>query len=340
MGSSYYSDDDYKHRTSLRSDTAKSKGIDISSATMSYSHDIDTGKTDAKVHPTLDPKGVKIRESRDSVGHPIAVPIAVFFDTTGSMSGVPFVMQKQLSKLMGYFLNDKASGKKYLGAGYPAIMIGGVDDFNAMHGNGALQVGQFESGIEIDDNLTNMWITHRGGGTYEESYDLALYFMANHTVHDHWEKRHKKGYLFLIGDEHPYGQVLAHEVKEIIGDVIEDTPIDSILKAVQKRYHVFFIIPGNTQHFDDPELERSWVKLLGQQNVLKLNDPEQICEMIASAVAICENHAGIDDLIGDGVAAGVSDALVLLSKSTGEVSRYSADNLPPVSGPAGGSERI
>jgi hypothetical protein len=324
-----------------------SHGISMDDATFKHSHDIKTGAAEAKVHDSLSPKGVKIRESRDSDAHPVSVPIAVITDTTGSMMDVPKMLQKELSKLMGHFLDDKASGKKYLGEGYPAIMIGAVDDYDAMSRyfgkpDGSFQIGQFESGIEIDDNLSNLWLTNHGGGTYEEEYELAVYFMARHTVHDHFEKRGRKGYLFIIGDEHAYDVLGKHKVKDVIGDVIQDDiAFPALLKEAQERYHVFFVIPNMTSHYSDKSLEKYWVNLIGQQNVIKLENPAKICECIVSAVAICEEYVGIDDLVSDGIAdVGISSALVPLSKATGEVSRYSAENLPAVAGAAGGVDRL
>jgi hypothetical protein len=298
MGGSRYSDDDYSSRDTYR----KTHGI----PTFKYDHDIKTGKIAASVHATLDPFGVKIRESRDSADQ-WKVPIAVFLDTTGSMAQVPEIIQKSLPKLMGGFLNDKASGKKYLGEkGYPDIMIGAVDDYDAMGSynahKGCLQVGQFESGMEIDDNLTNLWLTGHGGGTYEESYQLGMYFLARHTEHDHWDKRKRKGYMFIIGDEHPYPLVKAKEVKTIIGDALQgDIALADILKELKTRYHVFFVLPNMTNHYSDPRLVKDWVKLLGQQNVLKLEDPSKICALIVAAVAICETNIGLDDLSADSV---------------------------------------
>jgi hypothetical protein len=337
-GSSTYSRDDYDARDALRSSTAKSAGIPKASATFAYDHDIKTGRTAAKVHDSLKPTNA-MRESRDSTAHPVTVPIGVILDTTGSMAEVPVIIQEKLSHLMGAFLDDKASGKRYLGDGYPAILIGAVDDYDAMRGEGCLQVGQFESGLEIDDNLTNLWLTANGGGTYEESYQLALYFFARHTVHDHWEKRHRKGYLFLIGDEHAYDTVSKKQVKDIIGDSLEaDIATAAIVKEAQRRYHVFFILPNMTIHYGDPSLEKYWVKLLGQQNVLKLEDPQKICELIVGAVAISEEHIGIDDIVADLGAGAFSSALVPLSKVG--VASYSADALPAVAGSAGGHERL
>lgn len=344
MGGSSYSKDDYSSRTLSRHSMAKVRGISSFDATFKHDYDIRTGAAAAAVHASLDPKGVKIREARDSDAHPVSVPIAVIFDSTGSMRQVPEIMQKELSKLMGSFLDDKASGKKYLGEGYPAIMVGAVDDFDAMsnYGHaGTFQVGQFESGIEIDDNLTNMWLTGAGGGTYDEEYELAVYFMARHTVHDHWEKRGRRGYLFIIGDEHAYRQLTPEKVKTIIGDTIQaPLSFEAILKEAQEKYHVFFILPNMTEHYSDPSLEKWWKDLLGQQNVIKLEKPEKICECIASAVAICEEYVGLDELISDGIATDISGALVPLSKATGEISRYSADGLKPVAGTAGGVDRI
>jgi len=343
MGSSSYSTDDYNARSSMRSSISKDRGIDIKSATFAYNHSIKTGKAAKAVHTSLKPS-MAIRESRDSAAHPVSVPIAVFLDTTGSMAQVPVTIQQKLSHLMGCFLDDKASGKRYLGDGYPAILVGAVDDYDAQLGalgsaEGCLQTAQFESGLELDDNLTNLWLTENGGGTYHESYELALYFAARHTVHDHWEKRGRKGYIFLIGDEHAYPVVKQAEVKAVFGDSIQgDITTEEIVKEAKERYHVFFLLPNLTQHYGDASLEKYWVGLLGQQNVIKLAHPEKICECIAAAVAICEEHVGVNDISSD--LGFDTTALVPLSKAGHDVSRYSADGLAPIAGAAGGVERL
>lgn len=346
MGSSAFSRDDYDARSTVRSSVAAAKGISSFAATFAYDHDIKTGAVKAAVHPSLNPHGVN-RVSHDSDAHPVTVPIQVIFDTTGSMQSVPGVVQGKLPRLMGCFLDDKTSGKRYLGDGYPAILVGAVDDYDAMSrssaaGDGSFQAGQFESGIEIDDNLTNIWLTGNGGGTYSESYQLALYFAARHTEHDHWDKRGRKGYLFLIGDEHAYRVVSQNEVKAIFGDTLQaDIPLADIIEEAKKRYHVFFIIPGMTDHFNDPELEKYWVGLLGQQHTIKLADPSKICECIVAAVALCEEYVGVDDVSADlGLDGALTRALVPLNKAGSGVDRYSADNLPVVAGAASGVERL
>lgn len=341
MGFNSFSRDDYATRSSVRADVSKKTGRSIADATFAYSADIRAGKTKATTHASLNPKGVKVRESRDSAAHPVTVPIIITLDVTGSMSQVPFQIQAELPKLMGHFLDDKASGKKYLGEGYPAIMISAVDDVYAQGPDGCLQVANFESGIEIDDALTNLWITHRGGGSYEESYGEALYFAARHTVHDHMEKRGRKGYMFIIGDEKTYPTVTREEVAEVIGATIQDDiPTEQIVREAQEKYHVFFVIPNNTNHYGDPNLERFWVKLLGQQNVLKLEDPTKICELIVGAVAICEEYVGIDDLAADGITADTKSLTLLAAAAGGSVSRYDAGGLPAIPGSGGGVDRL
>ncbi len=305
MGGSSYSNEDYRTRAS----SFASKGY---KSAFVHDEDIKTGKAVAKVHPTLDPKGVKIRESRDSAAHPITVPIIIVNDLTGSMQEVPKVLQKEEPKLMGLFLNDKASGKKYLGDGYPAIMIAGVDDYFARmygyDGQGALQIGQFESGIEIDENLGNLWLTGNGGGNHGESYDLALYFAARHTAHDHHDKRGRKGFLFIFGDEPIFDEVAVEAVYAVIGDSLEaNLPIAQVIKEARKLYHIFWGTPQGHEDYDG-HVEKV-KKLLGPEAV-RIFDPKRVCEFIVQTVAMVEGAATIDDLIADG-AASAGDRMAL-----------------------------
>ena len=359
MGYSSFSRDDYTARSTMRSSTAKSKGIDPAAATFAYDYSIKTGAIAAAVHDSLSPKGLTMRECRDSDAHPVTVPVGIILDTTGSMAEVPKVIQAALPKLMSAFLDAKASGKKYLDDGYPSILISAVDDFDAMNSSGwysrsasgaegCLQFGQFESGIEIDDNLTNLWLTGRGGGTNEESYDLALYAFAKHTVHDHYDKRGKKGHIFIIGDEQGYNTVSKEQIKAVIGDVVsQNMTLAALVKEVQTRYNVYFVIPNMTQNYRRRDLEEYWVKLLGQQNVLHLEDPTKICELIVATVAVNDGNVDVDDLSADlGVDKTFSKALVPLSKSrtggtgAGSVSKYSISGLPSVPGKSAGIDRL
>lgn len=334
MGGSHWSDD---HYTSRVHDRAKR-----SAPTFSYDADYRAGRVDRKVHDSLDIKG-KVRESRDSDAHPESLAIAVLFDVTGSMADKPEIMQKKLPQLMGMLIR-----KGYVKD--PQVLFGAIGDY--FSDRVPLQVGQFESGIEMDDNLTHFVLERGGGGSYEESYQNALYFFAHRTSIDCFEKRNKRGYLFIIGDEHAYSRTPASQLREVLGELPDaeaaklptrgaaeplankqtgDIDIEQIVHACQEKYNVFFMIPRGTHHYDDPELVRYWGKLLGEDHVVRIEEAEAICEAIAIAVGICEGTTDSDDIAKDAgskaMALVVSKALDPLAKNSALV-RAGAGDLP------------
>ncbi|MEW2522503.1 hypothetical protein [Actinacidiphila alni] len=252
-------------------------------------------------HPSLDPKGLTLRESRDSAEHPTSLAIAVLFDVTGSMRKVPQVLQTKLPELFGLLLR-----KGY--TEHPQVMFGAVGD--ATCDRVPLQIGQFESDNRMDDDLGNILLEGGGGGQMTESYELALYTMARHTALDCHEKRGRRGYLFLIGDEMPYGKVKAREVRDVLGEHIpQDIPITDILTELRRTYHVHYILPAGSSYVGNPEVLGLWRKLLGQ-NVIELDDLDAVCETIALTVGLGEEAidlaAGLADLADVGSAAGQS----------------------------------
>ena len=81
MGTTRWSDDHYRDRARFRARTGKDA--------FEHDHAVRTGAADRAVHPKMNPRGVKVRESRDSDSHPESHAVAVLFDVTGSMQGVP-----------------------------------------------------------------------------------------------------------------------------------------------------------------------------------------------------------------------------------------------------------
>ncbi len=292
MGTTRWSDDHYRDRAKLRARTGKDA--------FEYDHAIRTGAADCTVHPKMNPHGVKVRESRDSATHPQSHAVAVLFDVTGSMQGVPRVLQAHLPKLMGLLIR-----KGYLD--HPQILIGAIGD--ATCDAAPLQVGQFESGIEIEEDLGKLYLEGGGGGHITESYELALYFMARHTSIDCYVKRGQRGYLFVIGDEIPYPKVKRKEVEAIVGDGLQASiPVEQVVADLQRSYDVYHVLPKMTSNWDNPTVRRRWVELLGQ-NALRLEEPAAICELIASTIGVAEGKVDLEHLTDDLREAGSTTAV-------------------------------
>jgi hypothetical protein len=259
---------------------------------------------------------VTVRESRDSDEHPESLAIAVLFDVTGSMGGVPRTLQSKLPGLLGLLTR-----KGYVE--HPQILFGAVGD--ATCDRAPLQIGQFESDNRMDDDLGRILLEGGGGGQLTESYELAMYFMARHTAMDCLDKRGRRGYLFMIGDELAYPKVKAREVGEVIGDRLpEDIAVASIVAELKRRFEVYFIIPEGAYHSADDRLSDFWRTHLGQ-NVIRLDDLDAVCETIALTVGLAEDaidlDEGLSDLrdVGSDAGASVSRALARLNARRGAV---------------------
>ncbi|SCG56832.1 hypothetical protein [Micromonospora humi] len=277
MGSGIWSTDVYDAADRYRRKTGRSA--------FSYS---DSGAR--TVHPALDPRGAT-RESRDSAEHPQSTPIAVLFDVTGSMGHVPRVLQSKLPQLLGLLQRQ----------GYardPQVMFGAIGD--ATCDRVPLQIGQFESDNRMDDDLGRIVLEGGGGGQMMESYELALHFMARHTVTDSWAKRGRRGYLFVIGDELAYPRLKAREVTRWIGDgPAEDLPIRQVVDEVTARWDTYYLLPAGSHYAGNRKVLDFWRGLLGQ-NAVELDDLDAVCETIALTVGLGEQaidlDAGLDDL--------------------------------------------
>jgi hypothetical protein len=280
MGGGSWSHDYYE-------DVAKERATSGAS-TFAY-HDAVKSKpiSEQKVHARLDPKGVRVRESRDSLEHPESLPIAIILDVTGSMQRVPVGVQKSLPNM------HKLASK--VGIRDAHFLFGAIGDEFA--DRGSLQIGQFESDNRMDEDLEHFWL-EGGGGTYgEESYQNVFYFFARHTEIDSLIKRNKKGYLFILGDELPFPTVRGTFVEDLLGYTLQggNIPTEEIVKECQQKYNIFFVIPRDTSGGSNTSVSRYWEKLLGAENVLHMESATDICELVTTTVGICEGLTNFQD---------------------------------------------
>ncbi|MFE3544491.1 hypothetical protein ACFXK0_16150 [Nocardia sp. NPDC059177] len=271
-------------------------------------------------HPLLDPFGVTARECRDSAEHGNSLPVAVLFDVTGSMGKVPRIMQDKLGKLHGLLKN-----KGY--AEDPQLLFGAIGDADT--DRVPLQVGQFESDNRMDEQLRAILLEGGGGGQKSESYELAAYFMAQHVATDAWDKRGKRGYLFLIGDELNKPRLAARHIRAVVGDhVRRDVSVESIYRELEQRWHVYYILPNQSSYYRDPEIAEHWRALLGQ-NFLKLDDPAAVCELIALTIGLGEDRVDLDTGLADLRDIGSVDEADAVSRALGSNPVRTVRALPP-----------
>lgn len=252
------------------------------------------GKTTDEIYSSramnskLDPKGVKVRESRDSADNPQSTPLIVALDVTGSMGMIADVIARQgLGTLFTSILDRKPITN-------PHVMFMGIGDANC--DRAPLQVSQFEADKSIIEQLTQLYLEHGGGGNNFESYNLAWYFAAMHTVHDSYEKRAKRGYLFTVGDEEAPQALTRDQIKTFLGDDVQaDVSTAEALEMAQRFYDVYHIVIKEGSHARmhlDRVLE-SWKPLLGQR-VIQLSDHTKLAETIVSAIEVAEGVKASD----------------------------------------------
>lgn len=248
--------------------------------------------TQKGVHPSMNPLGVKLRECRDSPDHPNSVPICFALDVSGSMGDIPRELaQRELPTFMKTLLDT--------GVADPQVLFTAFCD--ARYDDTPLQVGQFESTAELMDT----WLTRTcleavvRGTSYTgklqggESYELTLYWIAKHTVHDAWEKRKKKGYLIMTGDEEAYPAVPRETVLKTLGyDIPSDIPIADVMRDVRRAWNPFFLIPDHKRR----TVESYWRGVFGD-DVICLEDPADTCAASAAIIALAEDLVhGLDDV--------------------------------------------
>lgn len=259
-----------------------------------------------RLHPDMNPHGVKVRESRDSPLHPDSIGIIFALDETGSMNDIPeFLAKQELPHFMelildGGFVKD------------PQLMFMGVGDaVQNYHEQAPLQVGQFESEAGLMDRwLTDIFLEGKGGGNEGESYDLAFYFAARHTSMDCWEKRGRKGYLFVTGDEPALSHVSAVAVRERIGDDLKkDVPTAKIVEEASEAFHTFFLIPDLERANN---CERPWRDILGDRTIC-CESREDICVVAATLIGLTEGTLKDLDEVGA--------RLKSLGKKTAQINR-------------------
>lgn len=246
----------------------------------SYSSSRISGRSTSEIYSSknlkteYNPKGVKVRESRDNPEHPESTPIIIGLDVTGSMSRILNITAQKLGDMVKEILDRRPVSD-------PQILFSAIGDSTC--DSAPLQITQFESDIRIASQLTELWFEMGGGGNNFESYPLSWYFASNHTSTDAWEKRGKKGFLFTMGDDCFPEKLTVEEIKRIFDDDIsEDISVEALYAQVCRKYEVFHLMleDGGSARRMKPE---KWRELMGERAV-SVSSCECIPEIIVSLI--------------------------------------------------------
>ncbi len=282
-------------------------------------------------HELMNPHGVRVRESRDSEAHPESLAIIFALDVSGSMGEIPHhLATNTLPDFMRAMLDAGVTDPQvlFMGVGYAGGDLA------------PLQVGQFESTEKLMDQWLTWLFLEGGGGGGNESYELAMYFAARHTAIDCVEKRGRRGYLFITGDEPPNPAVSRTQVERILGDKLkDDVPIGEIIEELQRTWEPFYLIPDPVR---GKRVGREWRDLLGDR-VIVMDTPDDTSYACAGLVSLMENAvpdlgALVQRLEGSGlerkVARRVAKALTPFAASLGR-DGTPAPGLGPTIAPTG-----
>lgn len=218
------------------------------------------------------------REACDSPGCPNSRAVAIFYDTTASMNDFLMDLVKTQMPKIAVDLPKAVSYD-------PQILFGGVNDIRGWRASSyPLQIGQFEAAFnEMIDQLTSIYIEGGGSGNGSESYILAHYFAARYTRLESLEKRGKKGFLFVVGDDGPTPDVTQSEIRHTFGKADPDfsgtLTSDDVLALAEEKFNVYQIIVHGDAYENDPYIVNKWRNLMGG-HAIDLSDYSCISELI------------------------------------------------------------
>lgn len=238
-------------------------------------------------NPKMNPLGVSARESRDSAEHPDSLAIIFALDVSTSMGAIPrSLATRTLPSFMAATMAVVAD---------PQILFMAFTDARYWSGaNLPLQVGQFESEAALIDRWLSTAFIPTGDSPFEippmyigESYDLAMYFAARHTVTDCLQKRGRRGYFFMTGDEPPLHDLdLAHVRAAIDPQAQGRMALHDLVAELERSYEPFFLIPGRDRA-DRYDCEAVYRRLFHERCVV-IDDPDDTAVVAAILLGIGE----------------------------------------------------
>ena len=246
---------------------------------------------------SLDPKLMKsmIVNPGDDAVCPNSTAIIIGLDETGSMGIIPdYTVRTGFPKLFEEIYKRKPVTD-------PHIMFMGIGD--DQHDKHPMQISQFEAGMRLAEQLTDIYLEGNGGNNNCEGYTFPWYMAAMHTKIDCFDKRGKKGYLFTVGDEEPNPILRKRDIERVLFGVDEegkplgcgpqtDLTARQLLDMVSRIYNVFHVIveQGSYARYHMDKVTTKWQELLVSVRC-GLRIHTKLSEVIVSAIQQCEGDS-------------------------------------------------
>ena len=207
---------------------------------------------------SMNPYGLKYRESCDSMDNPASTPIIVGLDVTGSMGYLSEEIARGALNRTMLEIYEKNPVTN------PHIMFQAIGDSKS--DDAPLQVTQFEADIRIVEQLLEVYFEGRGGGNGGESYLLSWYFASRHTKTDCYHKRKEKGFLFTIGDECCHKDLTSEEIQRVFGESSKTCTAAGLFAEASQQYEIFHIVMKAGSYTVQKSGE-DWKALIGSRAV-------------------------------------------------------------------------
>jgi hypothetical protein len=154
-----------------------------------------------------------------------------------------------------------------------------------------LQVMPFAKGADIKTNLEKLVIEGGGGGNISESYEIAALYLARNVTFP----KDAKPIAVFVGDEIPAEDV-SKRTAERFSIIMQEQCLSTkeIFQELKtKGWTLFFVRKtptGNTRNSNE-NVHSTWVKLVGEDHIAVLDEPERIVDTIFGLLATAKDKA-------------------------------------------------
>lgn len=207
------------------------------------------------------------------------MPLVLWFDVTGSMEQWPPIVFDKAPYL-------QFEVKEYLGPDNK-IAVGAFGD--APKGEDyPLQIREPATGAQLKARLNELVRTGLGGNNQMESSDLA----ALYALHKVQMPKGAKPVMIIVTDEAPYPEITPATAREKAGVEITDTlTTEQVFRELREVYAVYVIQKpyvtenGGLRDARNRVFNQGWKKLVGERNVVFLEDPQRVVDVIFGILA-------------------------------------------------------